>query len=152
LKSIIRFALVAVALLAAPLTAAADPLSYDALKTMVTNMGYAPKEVGETTPKMEILVVTADFNVPLGVEITPSGRFVWITANLGESKMTGDLALQLLKRSQNWQPTQFWITSSNLLTIGLAVNNTDLKPDLLKFAFEKLAGDVGASSDIWQDS
>lgn len=150
MKTLFRAALVASAIFAAPLTAAADPLTADTLKTMVTNMGYTPKDVGKDTPKLEILVVTSSFNVPLGVEITKSERFIWVTANLGTSKLDGDRALQLLKRSSDWQPTQFWITSSNTLTIGMAVNNADVKPENLKFVFEKVAADVAKSSDVWQ--
>lgn len=150
MKNVLRTGVLALALAGAPLTAAADPLSYDQLKTLVTNMGYTPKEVGVSTPKMEILVVTPSFNVPIGLEVTASQRYVWLTANLGPSKLTPDQALALLKRSSEWQPTQFWVTSSNNLTIGLAINNTDVKPDVMKFQLEKLAGDVGKSSDIWQ--
>ena len=151
MKRTVLAALCVAAAYAAPM-AAADPLTYDGLKTMLTGMGYTPKDIGKTSPKIEILVVTDAFNVPIGLEITPSGRFIWATANLGESKIDGDRALQLLKRAPDWQPTQFWLTSSNTLTIGLAINNTDIKPDLMKFALEKIAGDVSKSSDVWQVS
>ena len=151
MKRTVLAALCVAAAYAAPM-AAADPLTYDGLKTMLTGMGYTPKDIVKTSPKIEILVVTDAFNVPIGLEITPSGRFIWATANLGESKIDGDRALQLLKRAPDWQPTQFWLTSSNTLTIGLAINNTDIKPDLMKFALEKIAGDVSKSSDVWQVS
>lgn len=150
MKAFVRAAVAVCALAALPLTAAADPLTYEALKTMVTGMGYTPKEIGETTPKMEITVTTEAFNVPLGLEVTKSGRYVWATANLGQSTLDGARALEMIKRGTEFQPTQFWITSSNNLTIGLAINNIDIAPDTLKFAVEKLAADVGKSASLWQ--
>lgn len=34
--------------------------------------------------------------------------------------------------------------------IGIAIDNRDVKPDTLKFVMDKLAGDVGKTSDVWQ--
>ena len=148
----VRAAVAAGILAIAPISAWADPLTHAQLKTMIEGMGYPAKEIGKTTPKLEITLTTPQFNVPAGVEITPSGRFIWITANLGESKLDGDRALQVLKRSQEWQPTQFWITSANTLTIGIAINNLDVTAETMKFALDKLGGDVGKSADLWQAS
>lgn len=150
MKSLVRAALAAGTLMAFPLSAAADPLNHEQLTSMIKNMGYEAKEIGKTTPKLEITLTTPQFNVPAGIEITPSGRFIWITANLGESKLDGDKALQLLKRSKEWQPTQYWITDSNTLTVGLALNNIEIKPENMKFALEKLGADVAKSADLWQ--
>lgn len=134
--------------------AAADPLNYDQLKEMVANMGYTPKDLpttdGSAATKFEILIVTQNFNVPLGLEITKSGRFIWCTASLGESKLTGEKALEILKRSPSFQPTAFWITSKGLLTVGMTVDNREVTPAHLKFVLEKVAADVGSTSDLWQ--
>lgn len=139
------------ALMFAPLSAAADPLTYPALKTMVENMGYTPKELGsEDSPKFEATVVTADFNVPIGFEVTKSGRYIWTTASLGDSKLDGERALSLLKRGQEIQPTQFWINSKGVLMIGLAIDNREITPAHIKFVMEKLSADLGKMKDIWQ--
>src|SRR6185436_1168774 len=68
MKRTVLAALCVAAAYAAPM-AAADPLTYDGLKTMLTGMGYTPKDIGKTSPKIEILVVTDAFNVPIGLEI-----------------------------------------------------------------------------------
>lgn len=150
MRFVARAALAASMLAMVPLNAWADPLTYAQMKTMIEGMGYTPKEIGQSSPKLEIALVTPQFNVPAGIEITPSGRFIWITANLGESKIDGEGALRLLKRSSEWQPTQFWITKANTLTVGIAINNLDVNAETLKFVFEKLGADVGKSADIWQ--
>lgn len=78
MKILFGAALAAAAMLAAPLTAAADPLTYAALKTMVTNMGFTPNEIcSAESPKFEASVKTESFNVPVGFEITKSTRYIW---------------------------------------------------------------------------
>lgn len=151
MKISIRAALAAFALLAAPLTASADPLTYPGLKTLVTNMGFTPNEIGNPeSPKFETTVKTADFNVPIGFEITKSGRYIWATASLGASKLDGAAALNMLKRMTDVQPTQFWITTKGVLMIGIAVDNREVTPAHMKFVMDKLADDIGKTTDVWQ--
>jgi len=146
-------ALAAVTLFAAPLTAAADPLTYPALKAMVAGMGFDAKEIGTATePKFTIDVKAGTFNVPVGFEVSKSGRYIWTTANLGESKLSGDAAISALKRIGEIQPTSIWITAKGLLMIGIAIDNRDVTPAHLKFVTDKLGEDVGKTSDIWQSA
>ena len=153
MKRLVAAAALASAFWSAP-AAAADPLNYDQLKAMVANMGYTPKDLpttdGTPTTKFEILIVTQNFNVPLGLEITKSGRFIWCTAVLGESKLTGEKALEVLKRAPSIQPTAFWITTKGQLTIGMTIDNREVTPAHMKFVLEKVAADVGSTSDLWQ--
>ncbi len=155
MKSFVAAVALASAIWMAP-AAMAEPLSLDQLKTMVAGMGYTPNDLPRTdgTPvtKFEVVVVGADFTVPIGVEVTTSKRFIWCTANLGKSAVTGDVALNMLKRAGSIQPTTFWITSKGQLMIGMSVDNREVTPAYLKFVFEKLAGDVGSTSDLWQDA
>lgn len=134
--------------------AAADPLDYDKLTAMVAAMGHSPKPMTKTdgTPatKFEITITTSGFNVPMGLEVSPSGRYIWCTASLGASKLTGDDAIAALKKIGSIQPTTFWLTSADILMIGIAVDNRDVTPEHLKFIFDKLAGDVGSTASIWQ--
>jgi hypothetical protein len=134
--------------------AVADPLDLDQLKTTIAGMGYtmsAPlKPDGTPSNNVEITIKTASFNVPIGVEISASGRYIWCKASLGQSQFTGEDALAALKRATSIQPTNFWITSSGMLMIGIAIDNRDVTPEHLKFIFEKLAADVSSTSDLWQ--
>ena len=66
-----------------------------------------------------------------------STRYIWCTANLGKSTLTGERALGLLNRGGSVQPTSFWITDSGDLKIGVAIDNRDVTPAHMKFVMEK---------------
>jgi hypothetical protein len=149
-----RTATLAIALVLAPLGAVpaqAAPLTYSQLQNMATNMGFAPNQVstGTDAPKFEIQTKAGTFNVPLGLEISSSGRFVWVTANLGVKTLSADQANEILKRGGSVQPTQFWYTSKGNLMIGMAIDNREVTPAYLKFVIDKVGADVVATADIW---
>lgn len=149
------FAAIAMAstVLLAPV-ASADPLTFPQLQAMITGMGHETKPMnkddGTPANKLEFTIVTTGFNVPIGVELSPSGRYIWCSASLGLAQLSGDDALAVLKRNSSIQPTTFWITSKNYLMIGVAVDNREVTAEDLKRIFDKLAADVGSTADIWQ--
>ena len=98
---------------------------------------------------LEITVTTASFNVPVGLEVSGSGRFVWARATLGDVGLTGEQALQALQSNANTQPVMFWLTSRNQLVIGMAIDNRDVTPEQLRFAIDKIAVDVNNTAPIW---
>lgn len=136
---------------ALPSAALAGALTYSQLQNMATNMGYAPNQISEgaDSPKFEIQTKSGTFNVPLGLEISPSGRFVWISANLGQITLNGDQAISILKRGTSVQPTQFWYTDKGNLMIGMAIDNRDVTTAYLRFVIDKVGADVAATADIW---
>jgi hypothetical protein len=141
------------ALIMQPQRADAAPLTYPDLKTMVENLGYTSKEISKAgeNPKFEVNASTQGFNVPIGFEVSPSGRYIWASANLGSaSGIDGARALELLKKNFSIQPTSFWITGAGNLSIGMPIDNREVTPVHLKFVIDKLAGDVGATSSTWQ--
>jgi len=123
---------------------AAPPLTYVQLQNMATHMGYTPTTIstGTDTPKMEIQTKAGTFNVPLGLEVSPSGRFVWVTANLGLKTLNGEQAMAILRRGTAVQPTQFWYTDKGNLMIGLAVDHRDGTPAYLRFVADKVRTDT----------
>lgn len=130
---------------------AAPPLTYVQLMNMATNMGYTPVTItkGTENPKFEIKTKSGTFDVPLGLEITPSGRFVWVSVNLGQKTLTGDQAMAILRRGATVQPTQFWYTSNGNLMLGMAIDNRDVTPAYLRFVLDKVGADVSSTADIW---
>ena len=145
-------ALAAAVIAFAPMTAAADPLNYAGVRTMVEGMGHTTSDVSKTPgeEKFEVVITTEGFTVPLGFEVSKSGRYIWCTAFLGKSTLDGARALALLKRGGSVQPTTFWMTDKDELKIGIAIDNRDVTPAHLKFVMEKLAADVGKTADVWQ--
>ena len=134
----------------AAIPAIADPLDHAGLKTMLTGLGYTPKETGVAPAQWrEINVTTASVNVPVGLEVSGSGRFVWARATLGDVGLTGEQALQALQSNASTQPVMFWLTSKNQLVIGMAIDNRDVTPEQLRFAIDKIAMDVNNTAPIW---
>lgn len=152
LKTIFRAFLLFAAFLAASLPAAADPVDFPRLMEQLEGLGYTPKLLSKEgdNPKSEITATSGSWTVHLSFEVSPSKRFIWVSAFLGDAgHITGDKALGILKREASIQPTGFWITGAGGLMIGMYVDNRDVTPDHLKFVIDKLVRDVEATSGLW---
>lgn len=132
----------------ATLPANADPVTFPQLKEMVTNMGYTPTESASGT-LFEISLTTENFNVPIGFEVSASGRYIWARTTLGDFSGEGDKAIELLKSNASKQPVMFWLTSANVLVLGMAIDNRDVTPEHLRFAMDKIADTVDETAAIW---
>ena len=148
---ILRVMILACAVGATAMPAMADPLTHTQVKWMVEGMGYPTKEVGKAdSPLLEVTLTTANFTIPLGFEVSKSGRYVWVRATLGASKLTGEQALAVLKKQGELQPTMFWLNNSGILLIGMAIDNRDITPAHLKFVMDKIAADIDSTASLWQ--
>lgn len=149
----VRIAALIVGLAAGPCMAAnAQQIDANRLKSMAEELGYSPKilsEPGEAM-KFEVSLASGGYTTPLLLELSPSGRFIWASANLGDEEVDGDLAYELLTLNAEVQPSSFWITESGHLKLGMAIDNRAVTPDYLKFVFEKIAGDVADTADYWE--
>lgn len=155
MNSFVRGAFVSVAtiaVLAAP--AFAQVLDMAQLRTMLENMGDAVKvsDGTEAAPtRLEVQMKSGGYDIPVGFEISPSGRYIWATAFLGSAaSIDGARALALLKKNAEIQPSSFYITSKNSLMIAYAVDNRALGPAHMKFVLDKLANDISGSASVWQ--
>ncbi|MBI1332895.1 MAG: hypothetical protein GC165_08445 [Armatimonadetes bacterium] len=133
--------------------APADKLTALTLRNMAQGLGYEVKVLNETEgkEKYEIKTKTANLDVPIGLEISPSTNYIWLTVFLGEnnpSKKHEDL----LKENANLQPTFFYITSKNNLMAAEAIDNRDVSSAILKRCLEKLSADIDKTSKVWGDS
>jgi hypothetical protein len=151
-KHVVRSAVLAGLLLATPAAAFADPLDMPAIKVMLDGLGYPPKALGENgqTTKFEITLQSGNITVPIGLEVSPSTRYIWCTAFLGPgSKIDPPTALEMLKQQSAIQPSNFWITTSGNLMIGIAVDNREVTPAELRRVLEKLAADTASTTSLW---
>ena len=151
--SLVRSLVPALALaLALPSPALAAPLTPAQLQTMITNMGYAPNVLSKPgeAMKFEIKTTAGTFTVPISFEVTPSGRYIWATANLGSAAtMSGDKALALLRKNVATQPVMFWISTNNQLICGMAIDNREVTPAHMKYVIDKIGADIAGSADVW---
>lgn len=151
-RSLLPALALALSPVAMPSAALAAPLTPAQVQTVLTNMGYTPKVLSKAgeSPKFEITTTAGTFNVPISFEVTPSGRYIWATANLGSAAtMSGDKALALLRKNVALQPVMFWISNSNQLVCGMAIDNREVTPAHMKFVIDKIGADIAGSADVW---
>lgn len=125
-------------------------LDHAKLKTLVSGLGYEVKDLSES--KLEFTVKTEGLNIPLGAEISPSGRYIWLTAFLGPSGPGTELdkvSGQLLRANGKVQPTFFYVTSKDNLMAAFATENRNVEASHLKLAIDKLSKDLDSTRDIW---
>ncbi|MBX3110739.1 MAG: hypothetical protein KF857_01915 [Fimbriimonadaceae bacterium] len=122
------------------------------LKTMVQGLGYETKDINKEPgkEKFEFVTKSANFNVPIGVEISPSKNYVWLTVFLGANSPTKKHEA-LLKENANIQPSFFYITSSGNLMMAEAMDNRGITAPIMKRCVEKLIKDVDRTSTSWKD-
>lgn len=121
------------------------------LKSAVEGLGYETKDIG-TGPgkeKYEFKVVTKEFNIPVGAEVSPSKNYIWLTVNLGTD--TGKVNYQeLLKRNAKIQPSFFYITANGGLMMAEAIDNRLVTGLVMRRVVDKLSADVADTKDLWQ--
>lgn len=130
----------------------ADQITRPQLRAMLVQLGYEvkdlEKEVGKE--KYQVDLKTEGFNIPMGVEISPSGNYIWLTVLLKNEATSADKALKLLKKNAEIQPTFFYITKSDKLMMALPVENRNVSNPVLKARLEKVAADVDKTAEDWK--
>ncbi len=129
------------------------PIGAPVLKRILGELGYTVKELNATLgkEKYEILITTQALDVPMGIEISPSTNFIWLTVNLGKPFEDASLKnIALLKRNSVIQPCQFYITESGKLMMGMALENRGVTNAVLKKFSDKLADNVATNKEYWQ--
>jgi len=123
------------------------------LREMVVQLGYEVSDIVKDAgkEKYSVTIKTQDLNIPVGLEISPSNSFIWLTVNLGAAPTEGSTkTLDLLKQNSKIQPTFFYITDSGRLMAATAVDNRGVTNAVLKTRIESISENVGKTKDIWQ--
>ncbi len=130
--------------------ATTDKVTAAGLAPLLTGMGYDPKPLGTEAgkEKFEVAIVDEKFTIPVAFEVSPSGRYIWLTVNLGPEKPTLK-ARDLLKQNFEIQPSQFYITGKGNLMVAIGIENRGVTPALVKWNIEKVVKDVSSSSELW---
>ena len=118
------------------------------LKEMITNLGYVPKDLAEG--KFEFVVSREGLDIPLAAEVSASKNYVWLTAYFGQIPTDfGDRPLKMLRANFEVQPSQFYITKSDKLMMGIALDNRNIHPAILRRNVDKVAKDVASTQALW---
>ena len=141
----------AVGAMGTALPAFAEPLNYAGLRAMVEGMGYETKTLTDSGEQslFEVTLSAGGFDIPVAFEVSKSTRYVWVRANLGKQPLTGEDGLALLRKTSEIQPAFFWVTSSGLLYLGMAVDNREITPAHMRFVMEKVVNDVANTAEAW---
>jgi len=128
------------------------PINQSKLKELLIQLGYTPKDL-VTTPgkeKYEIKLNRGGLDVPMGLEISPSTNYIWLTVFLGKAPSDSSKYFQFIKQNSKIQPALFYVTDSGSLMMGLPVDNRGINNALLKRYTDFIAGKVADTKGYWQ--
>jgi hypothetical protein len=128
------------------------PINQTKLRDLLSQLGYTPKDL-VTTPgkeKYEIKINRGGLDVPMGLEISPSTNYIWLTVFLGKAPSDSSRYFQLIKQNSKIQPALFYVTDSGNLMMGLPVDNRGINNSLLKRYTDFIAGKVADTKEYWQ--
>jgi hypothetical protein len=128
------------------------PINQSKLKELLVQLGHTPKEIVSTPgkEKYEIKITRDGLDVPMGLEVSPSTNYIWLTVFLGKAPSDSSKYFNFLKQNSKIQPALFYVTDSGNLMMGLPVDNRGINNALLKRYTEFIAGKVADSKNIWQ--
>lgn len=131
---------------------ASDQIDRKQLRDMLVQLGYTVKDLDSTAgkEKYSFLVERGGLNIPVAAEISPNGRYIWLTVFCKDGEPAGDKAVALLHKNSDLQPSQFYLSKSNKIMVGLAIENHEVTNAVLRERSEKIVNDVVSSKDIWQ--
>ena len=128
------------------------PINQTKLKEILVQLGYTPKDIISTPgkEKYEIKLNRGGLDVPMGLEISASTNYIWLTVFLGKAPSDSSKYFKFLKQNSKIQPALFYVTDSGNLMMGLPVDNRGINNALLKRYTEFIAGKVADTKDTWQ--
>lgn len=128
----------------------ASALDAEGVRAMAANLGHELKALNTEAgkEKWQFDVKTTGFNVPIGLELSPSKSYIWLTVSLGPLKASQETK-ELMKLGAKTQPTQVYLTSKETLMMAMPIENRAVTPAIMKSRIEKLAKDVEESATVW---
>jgi hypothetical protein len=130
-----------------------DPITRPQLKEKLVQMGFEVNTISDKAgeEKYSVSHPGTGFNIPIGYEISPSTNFIWLTTNLGKAEnITDEKSMEMIKENGKIQPCFFYITSSGIVMMALAVENRGVTAAVLRRHIDKIVADVSKTSAIWQ--
>jgi hypothetical protein len=151
-KSVISIVLFGVAALSLMGSARTDQVDRKQLKDMLTQLGYPVRDLDSTAgkEKYSFTIERGGLNIPVAAEISNNGKYIWLTVFCKAGEPVGDKAITLLHKNADIQPTQFYLTESKKLMLGLCIENHEVTNASLRDRAEKIVDDVVNTKDIWQ--
>src|SRR5687767_11354104 len=130
-----------------------DQITRPQLREMLVQLGYEVKDIVKDAgkEKYSVTLVKSGLDIPVGLEISPNSKYIWLTVNLGDApKDTASVNQTLLKQNSKIQPSFFYITDKGRLMMGLPLDNRGITNAFLRDRVETISENVGKTKDIWQ--
>ena len=122
----------------------------ETLKSTLTELGYAPKELGNGV--LEIIVPRNEEKVFVAVSLSTSMSKLWLTGNYGVltdfEKSSPEFLLSLLEKNGEIQPAHFYVRKGKL-NIGIPVDNRVATPTVLGKEIQSFADVVVRTKTFW---
>jgi hypothetical protein len=122
------------------------------LKDFLVSAGYAVSDL-DSTPgkeKYSFTVQQGGLNIPVAAELSPNGRYVWLTVFCKQGPPTGDQSTALLSQNRQIQPAQFYLTSTQKIMLGLPLRNRGLTTAELNEGAQRIVSLVVSTKADWQ--
>ncbi len=122
------------------------------LKELLTQLGYPVRDADTARgkEKFEIKTTKDGIDVPIVLQISSSGMYMWLTVSLGNALSDESiLNASLLKHNSKIQPCQFYVTDSGKLMMGLAVDNRGINNLHLRRYIEFITARVTETKSYW---
>lgn len=130
-----------------------NPITSAELKTMLQQLGYEVKDIEASVgkEKYSITMTTGGLDIPIALELSSSTKYIWLTVYLAMADASnGSKSFGLLQQNGLIQPSQFYITSSGKLMIGLPVENKAVSNAVLREKLDLLSSKVNSTKSYWQ--
>ena len=148
--------LLALALFMAGAPAKAAPLTDDALKTMLENLGYTVDVTGDKAPhryKIKESLPDNSLNFTITAELSSDGSTLWIYAGLYElpkGKVPGDPLRALLSKNDDIGPQFFSYSDGNkLFYLNAPASANDVTPSVMRTRLKNFVGTLNKTRDLW---
>jgi len=137
-----------------PFTAKQDDaakLDNDSLKSMLDNMGYAPKALSSG---YLISVKRDSWTYNMQLVLSDDQTKLGINANLGSvddtSTVTADQWRTLLEKNESVDPSSFYFSKDqHKLYLHRVVDNRAITPEVLRVQVDHFCSDIHDTSDSW---
>ena len=129
-----------------------DPIDRMRLRNILVELGYEVKDVVRDAGKEKFSITLKKYalDIPVAYEISPSGGYIWLTVNLGKSAAdSANQGLAMIKQNGIIQPSQFYLTKSGTLMMGLPVENRGITNAVIRRLTETISDRVGETKHIW---
>jgi hypothetical protein len=130
-----------------------DQIDRKQLRDILVQLGYDVKDLDKTPgkEKYSFTVERSGLNIPVAIELSANGSYIWLTVFCKDGAPGGDKAVNLLRRNADVQPSMFYVTKSNKIMMGLPIENQGVTNAALRQRAEKICDDVVKTKDDWQN-